>query len=36
MKNILSSIKNSITKKAHSLKPVVNIGQNGLTDFVLN
>ena len=37
MKNILSSIeKKALRKKAYSLKPVVIIGQNGLTDAVLD
>ena len=37
MKNILSSIEKSITKKkAYLLKPVVIVGQNGLTDSVLD
>ncbi|MFL2830957.1 MAG: YhbY family RNA-binding protein [Candidatus Puniceispirillales bacterium] len=37
MKNILLSIeKKALRKKAYSLKPVVMIGQNGLTDAVLD
>ncbi len=37
MKNILSSFeKKALRKKAYSLKPVVIIGQNGLTDAVLD
>ena len=36
MKNILSSFeKKALRKKAYSLKPVVIVGQNGLTDSVL-
>ena len=36
MKKILSSIEKSIAKKACSLKPIVIVGQNGLTDSVLD
>ncbi len=36
MKNILSSIEKSIIKKACSLKPVLIVCQNGLTDSVLD